>query len=64
MLKRYDVLIFLYFHNCWNLNYGPTGACYQELNNLVARGMVVEGKRRLATNIFGNVVVSLLQWCS
>jgi len=24
--------------------------------------MVVEGKRRLATNIFGNVVVSL--WCS
>ena len=54
---------FLYFHNCWNLNFGPTGACYQEWNNLVARGMVAESKRRLATNrpnIFADVVVSLL----
>jgi len=34
---------------------------YQEWNNLVARGMVAESKRRLARiNILSTVVVSLL----
>jgi len=58
MLK---IMNFLYFYNCWNLNFGPTGVCCQEWNNLVARGMVAKSKHRLATNsIFTNVVVSLL----
>jgi len=30
----------VYFHNCWNLNFGPTGSCYQKCNNLRVREMV------------------------
>jgi len=52
---------FFYFHNCSDLNFGPTGPYYQEWNNLIARGMVAESKHRLTTNNnFINVVVSLL----
>jgi len=36
------------------------GAFYQQWNNYVAKGMVVESKRKLAANnIFTNVVLSL-----
>jgi len=61
-VKKLRCFTFLYFHNCWNLNLGPTGACYQDWNNLGVRAMVAESRARLATNIvFTTVVVSYLR---
>jgi len=61
---RSHFLYSLYFHNCWNPNFGPTptGACYQEQSNLVARGMVGGWKCRLTIQYFyfTSVVVSQL----
>ena len=62
-MSCWKVAIFnsLYFHNCWNQNFGSTWGCYQEWNNLGMRAMVADSRPRLklATNItFTTVLVS------
>jgi len=62
MLKSYEV--FLYFHNCWNLIFGPTGTCYQESSLVLrlVRGIVVESSHRIATNNILAVSILLPGW--
>ena len=59
--KRLRCFNFLYFHNCWNLNLAPTGACwYQEWNFFGVGATVAESKPWLATKIFTTALLSFL----
>jgi len=56
--KKYRCFNFLYFHNYWNLSFGPTKTYNQEWNFLVVRGWWLK-----VSIGWQQIIFFLLLWC-